>query len=95
MIDVPLLRLELTQMKLSMLQALETRWLDLENCLNAGIDQAQKELPMLIAARMRDATLRAVDDAVTSAVKAYFTQGEGYDKIAAYIAERMEKSLAV
>jgi len=90
MIDVPVMRLELQGMKLSMLTALQGRWSDMEHALNVGIDQAMTELPILIASRMKSAAIDAVDNAVREAVEEYFTSGEGAEKIHAYIAGKFK-----
>lgn len=89
MIDVPVIRLELERMKSTMLTALDNRHEDMKSCLNAGIDAAMVELPMLIASRMKSAAVNAIDDAVTKAVTDYFTSGDGYEAIVRLVQQRI------
>lgn len=80
--EVPLLRLELTGIKYSVLTMLEVKHGELQMALEQGIDLAYRQLPAIVAERVREGIVEAATRATDTAMKEYFGPGgAGYKNI--------------
>lgn len=81
-VDVPVLRISLERLELSLLSYLETQMGELEVAIREGVRVASEIIPGLVAMRVKEGVLAAVSDATDRALAEYYSPGgAGFEQI--------------
>jgi hypothetical protein len=81
-IRIPILRLELQEIKTSILSALDARHGELKEAIEKGIDLAYQQIPIVLAERIREGIIEAVTEGTYHALREFYGPGgHGYEKI--------------
>lgn len=88
---IPTLRIELDGVKHAMIQALLNTNDEMIALVQKGIGLAYEKLPILIIEKVQAAMSQALEEAISTATKAYFSPGgEGYEQIIREVAAQYQ-----
>jgi hypothetical protein len=88
MIRMPIVKLELEDMRHSMLHALNERHEDIKRALHVGIDNFLLTLPQHLAREMERLSHDIASEAMRAALEEYWNSGPGREQIDATIAAK-------